>query len=362
MGRRLTPLLALVLLAAPGLKLLRAQVFTVGVKSATAEVTTEFHPTHVQLPTEPLDERGRLDLLRNLEAEQGFAHRELPLGPGLELVANGNMFPHDDEYKKMLYDRGQSAAPGDRMEVSALKFTPDAIVIDFNGGPYAKHRFLSHISINDTPIAQLGPQATGCRITLIFEHSGKQGGVPAVTAAEVKALLDPLVDFKARSSAEAYANTLPPQVHEAIDSHQVLVGMDRRMVLASVGEPLRKHREHTSQDNENTPVVEEWIYGTPPQPTRFVRFRNGRVVRLEIAAIGKPIEVHDRNEITGPLPPALVARTVAEGDAQPDKEEGRPAAAPPTLRKPGEVLETPNTIGKVNLPPDATPIPPTPHP
>jgi hypothetical protein len=359
MGRRFTPLLALTLLAAPGVKLIRAQVFTVGVRSATADVTTEFHPTHVQLPTEPLDQRGRLDLLRNLEAEQGFAHRELPLGAGLELVANGNMFPHDDEYKKMLYDRGQSAAPGDRMEISALKFTPDAIIIDFNGGPYAKHRFLSHISINDTPIAQLGPQATGCRITLIFE-----GGVPAVTAAEVKALLDPMVDFKARSYAEAYANTLPPQVHEAIDAHQILVGMDRRMVLASVGEPLRKHREAvipSTGGEPSGPVAEEWIYGTPPQPTRFVRFRNGRVVRLEIAAIGKPIEVHDKNELTVPLPPALVARSIAEGDAQPDKDESHPAARPPTLRKPGEVLDTPNTIGKVNLPPDATPIPPTPH-
>ena len=218
---------------------LRAQVFVVGMKSATADTVTQFHPTHVSLPQQKLDERGRLDLLRNLEAEQGFAHRELPLGAGVVLLANGNMTPRDEEYRRMLYEKGQSAAPGDRVEVSKLDFRPDRIIIDFNGGPYAKHRFLSHIQLNGMQLAQQGPIATGCRVTLIFE-----GGVPEVTAAEVKALLDPVVDFKAKSSAEAYADTLPSKVREAIDAHEILVGMDRRMVLASLGEPKTKHREH----------------------------------------------------------------------------------------------------------------------
>ena len=101
-----------------------AQVFTVGMKTATADVTTEFHPTRVELPKEPLDEKGRQELIRNLESEQGFAHRELPLGAGLQLVANGTMTPRDDEYKKMLYEKGQSAAAGDRVQVTALQFQP----------------------------------------------------------------------------------------------------------------------------------------------------------------------------------------------------------------------------------------------
>ena len=360
MGRcTLRPLLLLAafMLAATGI---HAQVFVVGVKTATEDVTTEFHPTHVDIPDGPLDQRGRLDLIRNLEAEQGFAHRELPLGAGLTLVANGNMSPSAEEYKKMLYEKGQSAAPGDRVEISALQFKPDRIVIDFNGGPYAKHRFLSHISINDNPIALEGPMATGCRITLVFE-----GGVPEVSAAEVKALLDPIVDFKARSSVEAYTNTLTPKVREAVESHEVLVGMDRRMVLAAVGSPLSKHREHTANADENSPVYEEWIYGQPPQPTQFVRFRNGRVVRLEIAAIGKPIEVHDTNEMDVPSGPALLARTIANGDAQPDKAGDHAAAAPPSLRRPGEVLDSAAVQGKVNMPVDHSdpvkPIPPPPQ-
>ena len=332
---------------------LSAQVFTVGMKTATADVTTEFHPTRVELPKEPLDVKGRQELIRDLESEQGFAHRELPLGAGLQLIANGTMTPRDEEYKKMLYEKGQSAAAGDRVQVTNLEFRGDRIVIDFNGGPYAKHRFLSHISLNDMPLAQEGPTATGCRVTLIFE-----GGVPEVTAAEVKALLDPVVDFRAKSSAEAYADTLPPKVREAVEAHEILVGMNKRMVLASMGEPKTKEREHASETDDDSPIYEEWIYGDPPQATQFVRFKNGRVVRLEIAAIGKPIEVHDKNEIGGEPEPTLQARTIVNGDVQPTVDGDRNGAAAPTLRRPGEVLDTQENVpgmGKVKMPTDQKP-------
>jgi hypothetical protein len=344
----------------------RAQVFTVGMKTATADVNTDFRPTRVELPNAPLDERGRQELIRDLESEQGFAHRELPLGAGLTLVANGTMTPRDQDYKRMVYQKGESAAAGDRVQVTALEFRGDRIVIDFNGGPYAKHRFLSHISINDMQLAQQGPIATGCRVTLVFE-----GGVPEVTAAEVKALLDPVVDFRAKSSAEAYADTLPPKVREAVEAHEILVGMSRRMVLASMGEPKTKEREHAAPSGngseQDSPMYEEWIYGDPPRPTQFVRFRNGRVVRLEIAALGKPIEVHDKNEIGGEPEPTLQARTILNGDVQPTPDGDHGSAPAPTLRRPGEVLDTQQTVpgmGKVKMPanqpaPDQPAQPPT---
>ena len=347
-------LIAAPLLLASG-PTLRAQVFVVGEKTATADVTTAFHPTHVDLPREPLDERGHTDLIRGLQSEQGFAHRELPLGAGLTLVANGNMTPRDDEYKHMLYEKGQSAAPGERVEISALKFGPDRIVLDLNGGPYAKHRFLSHVSIDNMQLAQQGPPATGCRVTLVFE-----GGVPEVTAAQVKALLDPVIDFNAHTAAEAYVNTLSPRVREAVQAHQVLVGMDRRMVLAAVGEPHDKHREHQGDlHNGGMQVYEEWIYGTPPEATQFVRFVEDHVVRLEIAALGKPLEIHDHNEIGPDAGPALLARTVVNGDAQPslDAEPDHAATAAPSLRRPGEVLEAPTSMRRVLLPKDPGPAP-----
>jgi hypothetical protein len=344
--RAYRPFLAVLLLVLLSLPLC-GQVFVVGEKTDTADAITEFHSTHVELPEQLLDEPGRMDLIRNLEAEQGFAHRQLPLGAGVMLLANGKMTPRDEDYRRMLYQKGVSAAPGDRVEITALRFRADSIVIDLNGGPYAKHRFLSHVYLNNMQIAPLGPVATGCRITLTFE-----GGMPDVTAAEVKALLDPLVDFKAKSSAEAYSNTLSPKVREAIQTHQILVGMDRQMVVASLGEPSTKHREHVASEDENSPIYEEWIYGEPPQPTRFVRFREGRVIRLEIAALGKPIEIHEKNEMDSEPPRQLLARAIANGDAQPNKDEGTPTAQPPTLRNPGETDDGPATMGRVRFPSD----------
>ena len=70
----------------------RAQVFVVGQKTAAA-MSIPGHPTHLPLPGGRLSERGRLELVRNLESEQGFAHRALPMGAGLTLEADGPLRP-----------------------------------------------------------------------------------------------------------------------------------------------------------------------------------------------------------------------------------------------------------------------------
>lgn len=306
-----------------------AQVFVVGMKTATEDAVTDFTPTHVPLPDAGLTERGRRELLQNLISEQGFAHRQLPLGAGLTLLANGNMTPSAEAYREMLYKKGVSAQPGERVAVTAVEFKADRIILDLNGGPYAKHRFLSHVQLNDMPVAQVGPMATGCRITLQFE-----GGIPELTAAEVKALLDPVIDFRAKSSEEAYADTLPPRVRDAIAAHEVLVGMNKRMVLAALGAPHTKNREHADSANDNSPRFEEWIYGETPQPIRFVRFRGDRVVRIELAELGKPVQIFEANQL-GKDTPGPEQRVIALGDRQRDGG-AQGGVTPPTLRKPGE--------------------------
>ena len=221
-----------------------SQIFVVGEASATADINTDFKPTSVPLPTKAMSERGRRELIRNLEAEQGFAHRALPLGAGLTLHANGPLGANPAEYRKMIYQKGQSAAAGDRVVVTSLEIKGDRIILDLNGGPYAKHRFLRHVSLNDAPVAaDYGTDATGSRITLVF-----QGPVPEISAPEVKALLDPLVDFGVKTSELAYADTLPPLLKDAIAAHEVLVGMSHHMVLAALGAPESKVRDQPSGD------------------------------------------------------------------------------------------------------------------
>jgi hypothetical protein len=330
-----------------------AQVFVVGEKTATAGVSTQFTPTNFPLPGGHLSERGQRDLVRNLEAEQGFAHRALPMGAGLTLEANGALSPDPEKYRKMLYQKGQSSAVGDRVIVTALTFKGDRIIVDLNGGPYAKHRFLSHVSFNDAPVTQPTAQATGSRVTLVFK-----GGIPEISAPEVKALLTPVIDFGAKSSAEAYAETLPAPLKDAIALHNVLVGMDQRMVLAALGAPESKVREHEANNSDGA-KYEEWIYGHVPQTVRFVRFRGDRVVLVKICALGKPIEIHSLDEMDGYTAPTPT-REIALGDKQPD-DSGH-ASPPPSLRQPGEPVPA-NAPNKVRYPTDSkTPVQPIPPP
>lgn len=305
---------------------LSGQVFVVGEKTATADIATDFKPTRVELPTDPIGERGRRDLIRTLVAEQGFAHRALPLG-GLTLRANGNLTPGGEKYRKMIFEKGQSAAVGDRVMITALVVRSDRIILDLNGGPYEKHRFLSHIEFNGNSVVRPTERPNGARITLLFERE-----VPDVSGPEVKSLLEPVIDFGVKTSEQAYADTLPQPLRDAIAAHDVLVGMDRRMVLASLGAPESKMRE---RDQSNGVRYEEWIYGHVPETVRFVRFQGDRVAKVEIAELGKPIQVHDKDEMAG-LGTVQNTREVVMGDVHPTPDGGHTPAGAPSLRKPGE--------------------------
>ncbi len=175
-------------------------------------------------------------------------------------------------------------------------------------------------------------------------------------------MLQPLVDFGVKSSEQAYAETLPPVLKEAIAAHEVLVGMNHRMVLAALGPPENKMREQQSGD-PNGGKYEEWIYGHVPQTIRFVRFIGDRVTVVEIAELGKPIVIHDRDEMGGYNTPPNT-REVALGDQQQPKQDEDSGRQAPSLRMPGEAApaDGPN---KVQFPDGdqktkVAPIPPPP--
>jgi hypothetical protein len=329
----------------------------VGEKTATADISSDFKPTRVELSSKPINELGRRQLVRDLEAEQGFAHRALPMGDGLILQANGSLNPGGEAYREMIYKKGESAAPGDRIVITTITVKADRIVFDLNGGPYLKHRFLRHIQLNNAPVVQgdVGEQATGSRVTLLFE-----GGIPDIGAPEVKALLNPVIDFGVKTGAQVYADTLPDPVKQAVAKHDILVGMNRRTVLAAAGAPENKERELVPGSADKH--YEEWIYGHMPQTVRFVRFDGDRVTQVRIAALGKPIEVHDKDEMGDYVDPDGT-REVAMGDGPVSADPEHEKAPPPTLRRPGDPEpEGPGAMRKVQYPPPAktTPVPPVP--
>lgn len=310
---------------------------------------TQIEPTKIQLSNVPLDAKTRLELIRVLEAEQGFAMRPFPKGhKGLTLEANGKLEPAGEAYLNMVTAEGMSAKPGDRLVLSDIKFEKNKIIFMINGGPDAKHRFLRHIQIGAGPtlnpvVQDDGQQPMGSRLTLTFKDR-----VPELTGAQVKALLSPLISFDLKTPIQAFTDTLPPKLKEAILNHHVMVGMSTEMVLFALGPPDRKVREMEGQM-----PFEEWIYGAAPKPIEFVRINGNRVIRLEIAKVGEPPQIFDKDEVEGLMrvdgTPAITdnhTRTVALGDTTYDPNR-QAAPAPPSLSKPGD---TPDGMSPVHDP------------
>ena len=266
-----------------------AQVFTVQPEGVAAKYL-QYKPTDVTLSTLPLTKHDRQELLRFLQAEQGFSMRPLPVAT-LTIPANGTLKPTGSDYVDLVRKKGISVEAGKRVVITDVKIEKNSIILEFNGGSEHKHKWLRHISIGTDPynmnsVVHDDPnQPTGIRIELTFAH-----GVPDLTGMQVEALIKPIIDFNVKTPLEAFTDTLPPFLKAAVKAHQVLVGMDRRMVLSTLGQPRSK-----MVDMEDGKPVDLWIYGEPPDPTQFVRFEGDRVVKLEIAADGKPIEVHATN-------------------------------------------------------------------
>lgn len=308
-----------------------AQVFTVGPPQLPGAATlTVVRPTQVALQKSPMTRQTGEQMIRTFQSEQAFAVRPLPLGRhGLALHANGALSPSGSAYVEELQKNGISVKPGDRVIITKFEIQHDRIIFEFNGGPDKRHRILQHIQIGYVPLAQDdGEIPIGSRFTLLFN-----GFVPEMNAAQLRALIAPILDFSLKTPDQAFADTLPPKLKTAVLDHQVLVGMNREMVLHAIGRPDMKDHEMDGQS-----PIDIWIYGTPPHEVQFVRFNGNRVIRLEIADIGHPLIIRDHDETGGYFAGQFV-HEVRLGDAPvtgPGQEQA--PAAPPTLRKPGEQL------------------------
>jgi len=78
----------------------------------------------------------------------------------------------------------------------------------------------------------------GSSVDLVFDKY-----IPEMNPQQFKDMLRPVFDFDAKSKVEAYLETVPPKVKEAIKNHDVLVGMNREMVTYSLGRAPKKIRE-----------------------------------------------------------------------------------------------------------------------
>jgi hypothetical protein len=291
-------------------------------------------------PPPRITEAERVAIIRSLISEVGIARRPLPTDKhGVEVDAHGAIIDPGN------MDNGVAARVGDRVAVTAIEFKDDRIVFLINGGPHKSHWY-DHMSVGmGTGMSSVTPSqnaAAGSEVTLRFEKA-----VPELTPEQVRKDLGPVIDWDPPAKAEEMVKRLPPSVKAAIDDHHVLVGMDTDMVVAALGRTGNKTRETDPASGDQT---EDWIYGTPPEPTIFVRFADDKVVRVTTYK-------SDGTQLVDNTPdPALAAadHTRATKAAERKAIEDEPA---PTLRRPGDAPLPADNGKKAAPPPMNQPLP-----
>jgi hypothetical protein len=284
----------------------------------------------------PLTEVHRLELIRTFNSDLVYIRTEFPMGKTGLTLKNGKVSPSGDTLRRQLALWGPSVKPGDRAIITRMDLKSDRIHFEINGGPVKKTKWYQHLQVG-VNAASVNPGAgqdpinnpRGSYVDLVFDHH-----LPDLTVEQVKHLLWPVFDFDAKSPLEAYLESVSPKVKEAIQKHQVLVGMNREMVIYAKGRPGKKIRE---KDGETE--YEDWIFGEPPQDVDFIRVIGDEVVRVETMKVGgeKIVRTEKEIDLGGPG-----VATAAQKETQPMKA--------PTLRRPGE--EGPGA------PPDTGPKPP----
>jgi hypothetical protein len=296
-----------------------------------------------------ISNKTRMDLIRAFDAELVYIRTPFPMGKKGLTVKDGVTSPNGPELQALMATWGPAVKPGDQARITSVEVKNDHIRFEINGGPIKKQKWYQRIEVGGgggtTPIAPSDSNANprGSFVDLEFDHY-----VPELSGSELKQLLRPVFDFDSKSGVEAYLETVPPKVKEAIQNHQVLVGMNREMVIYAKGRAPRKIRE---KDKDNETEYEDWVYGDPPQDVDFVRFVGDEVVRVETMKVSGEKIVRTEREVELTPKPAL---------AQTSEPVARPANAP-TLRRPGEELPNDPTANPRSDRP-APPLPPPPSP
>jgi len=244
-----------------------------------------------QTPAQPgakkasLQESSKLELIRYVSGEFAKAAKSLPAGKeGFLLYVEKPL--NQELLQRAVATHGAAVHAGEQEQITKLEFRDHTIVVDVNGGGRGKRRFLDHVQIgmggaptmrSTTEAQEVGPPGLqpGAGSTLFLEFNKS---IPDLSPEDLKQLLSPFLDFaKQRSASVQWFDTLPTDIKKAIQERTARVGMDREMVVAAIGKPAHKVRERDSEGNE----IEDWIYGTPPDRTVFVRFTGDKVTSIK---------------------------------------------------------------------------------
>ena len=229
----------------------------------------------------------RVELTRGLMAEYGTAKVLLPRSrKPLEFDAKTGY--DQNQWAEIAKGSGPAARIGDQVQVTKIDLEDDKIVLQINGGFKGGRKWYRNVEVGmggaTTPISGNNSNAPGGTSIAILFHQPLE----PVKAAAIKKMLAPVIDFDLHTVTEIYAETLPPEVQQAIKDKRATEGMNREQVVMALGRPAHKSRE-TKDGLE----LEDWVYGTPPGRITFVTFNGDKVIKVKESYAGLGTQVAD---------------------------------------------------------------------
>jgi hypothetical protein len=217
----------------------------------------------------------RVELLRGLLSEYATVKAPLPRSKKpLEFNSDGTY--DKQHWLDVGRQMGPAARIGDLVQITHVDIEKDTIVFEINHGLKMQGSWKDHVQVGVNggmaPLSRSDANAPGgTNIVLKFPDA-----IGEINSGDVKKILAPVLEFEKHSATENYADTLPPEVKQAIAEKKPIEGMDRDQVLLALGRPLHKSRE-----NKDGVDYEDWIYGQPPGRVTFVTFAGPKVVKIK---------------------------------------------------------------------------------
>src|SRR6201997_3442059 len=165
-------------------------------------------PKHSQAPAPPIpadaprmSKQTRVEIIRDFEMQILYARTTFPMGSkGLKLK-NGITSPGGQELQQAIAIWGPAIKPGDPAHISYVQIKDDHIHFDLNGGPVHRKKWYQHIEVSGaggTPVPLSNDKSTdnphGSYLDIYFDKY-----VPEMSAAQLREILLPVLDFNARN-------------------------------------------------------------------------------------------------------------------------------------------------------------------
>lgn len=216
----------------------------------------------------------RIEISRGMNAEYATSKIVLPRSKKA-LVFNADGTWDKSAWQEAVKQLGPAARVGDLIQITKVDIDSEKLVFEINHGMKGNKKWYERIEVNAGGMGTSPGQGdnNAASGTVIALHFGK--AVPPLKASEIKKILAPIFDFEKHSATEAYVDTLPPEIKEAISKKVAIETMDREQVTLALGKPRSKTRE--TKDGYDQ---EDWIYGEPPGKITFVTFRGNKVYKV----------------------------------------------------------------------------------